>query len=207
MSKPPKPSMPRAGKDIIMAERKLISPVTLCGLLAVIICTVLLSESEVRAGSPPPIAEHFFDGSMQRGDVGEAAVDRNQGPGYYHFTLEGLSEFTSLRQMRMAVVPHERHTSRRMDIRVWTSLPASADEEVAGYDFSFREEKGLVFNYYDADGELIEEEVLERDINQTGWIEVPLDGLSMEDARTFRMSFDHGFRGSACPLTTAFAAR
>ncbi|MCC5849139.1 MAG: PQQ-binding-like beta-propeller repeat protein [Verrucomicrobia bacterium] len=139
--------------------------------------------------------EHFFDGSL-RGDAGEASVDRTQGPEYYHFTLQGLSKFASLHTLRVSVIPHEGHASRRLDMRVWTSLPTAADEEVPGFDFSFRDETGLSYRYYDADGGLIEAEVVERDINQTGWIEVPLDGLSMEDARSFRMSFDHGFRGA-----------
>lgn len=72
-------------------------------------------------------------------------MDRNQGPGYYHFTLDGLSAFSSLQMMRVSVKAHESHSDRRMDMWVNTSLPSSADEEIQGYDFSLREETGLLY--------------------------------------------------------------
>lgn len=139
--------------------------------------------------------DRFFDGSLQ-GEAGEAAVDRSKGPGYYHFTLKGLSAFASLEKMRVSVIPFEDHSARRFDLRVWTSLPTLADEEVAGYDFTFREETALPFDYYAADGELIDGDVTVDNIYKTGWIEVPLANLSMEDARTFRMAFEIGTRGA-----------
>lgn len=140
--------------------------------------------------------ENFFDGSLQ-GDAGEAAVDRNQGPGYYHFTLEGLSAFQSLEYLRVATIPHEGHSSRRLNMWVYSSVPSPEDDELPGYDFSLRDETELTYNYYREDGELIEGDVSGRNINQTGWIEVPLDHLSMENERTFRMAFESGFRGAA----------
>ena len=138
--------------------------------------------------------EHFFDGSNQ-GNAGEASVNRNLGPGYYHFTLAGLSAFQSLESMRVGVIPHERHASRRLNMWVYSSVPSPEYDELPGFDFSLRDETELTYNYYDEDGALIEGDVSGRDINQTGWIEVPVSDLSMENERTFRMAFESGFRG------------
>ena len=80
-------------------------------------------------------------------------------------------------------------------MRVWTSFPTRAGKELPGYDFDVREEQALEYEYYDEDGALVEGGVLERDINRAGWVDVPLKHLAMEDVRTFRMSFDAGFRG------------
>ncbi|MCC5790178.1 MAG: PQQ-binding-like beta-propeller repeat protein [Opitutales bacterium] len=207
-------------------------------------------------GDPtPPLLdiESYFDGSQQ-GNADEAAVRRKL-PEYFHFTLEGLSEFESLERIRISVIPHESHTARKLDMRVLTSQPTPEDEEVQGYDFAVRDEEILSFDFFDSDGNLvpyyynyeyqdensntIEVEVqgdgegnftytefdsdgneidsflleddlygpdgnpivldgagVVRNITATGWVDVPLEHLSMDmDDRTFRLAFDAGFRG------------
>ncbi|MCC5789987.1 MAG: PQQ-binding-like beta-propeller repeat protein [Opitutales bacterium] len=156
----------------------------------------LLWPVAVAVGGPPPPfneLESYFDGSQQ-GSADEAAVRRNT-PGYYHFTLEGLSAFAELDKIRFAVETYESHAARKLDLEVWTSIPGPEDDAVQGYDFSFREEERLTFNYYDEDGELLAENSEGENIHADGVVEIPLAGLSAEDVRTFRLAFDAGFRG------------
>jgi outer membrane protein assembly factor BamB len=166
-----------------------------CARANLMLCSLLLLAMWIAGPVQGQVndIEEYFDGRLQ-GNANEAAV-RRACPGYYHFTLTGLSKFASLERMRIATIPHESHTSRRLNMRVWTSLPTPEVEAMPGYDFRARKETGLAYSYYDAEGELIEKGVLERDINSTGWVDVPLDHLEMDDVRTFRMSFDAGFRG------------
>ena len=137
----------------------------------------------------------FFNGTFL-GDAGEAAVSRNQGPLYYHFTLEGLSGFEALDTLRIETIPHESHASRSLVMTVFTSQPFEGEDALPGYDFSLREETGLTFTYLNEENEVIAADVQERDLNQTGRVEVRLSDLAMDDVRTFRLAFEPGFRGA-----------
>lgn len=159
--------------------------IALAGWLLCCFCT---ANAQVLSELDP-----YFDGSQQ-GAPGEASV-RRAFPEYYHFTLEGLSDFASLERMRIGVVPHEGHASRRLNMRVWTSIPGEKDAETPGYDFRNRDEAPLPYDVYDEEGERLESAVKDQNIHTTGWVDVPLDHLDMTDIRTFRMSFDAGFRG------------
>ncbi|TVR07775.1 MAG: hypothetical protein EA401_14605 [Planctomycetota bacterium] len=153
---------------------------------------VLAGQSSAVASEFPDVEDHF-NGSML-GNAGEAAV--GQDPGYYYFTLEGLSAFASLQQLRVGVKRQALQSRWRMDMRVWTSLPNPAiDERSIADDFSLRDETALLYDYYDEDGERMASRAEEHSAERDGWIVVPLESLSMEDARSFRLAFQRGRRG------------